>query len=316
MIPAATSVVTVTLNPAIDQTLSIPGFAAGRVNRVVSSRCDAGGKGVNVACVLADLGVETVATGFLGAGNAALFETFLATKDIADRFVRLPGLTRVGIKVVDDRTQETTDINFPGLAPAAGEIAELFERIAALAAAGRWFVLSGSVPPGLPDDVYAGLIEAIHGKGGRVVLDTSGRPLAAAMASRPDVIKPNVEELGGLVGGGLDAPAAVCRAAKTLLKQGIRLVVVSMGGDGAVFVDREHALLARPPKVTVISTVGAGDAMVGGIVYGMIHDLPLEEVARTATASGAYAVTRVGSGIEDPAEFRALTRRVEIEPLA
>ena len=316
MIPAATSVVTVTLNPAIDQTLSIPGFAEGRVNRVVSSRCDAGGKGVNVACVLADLGVETVATGFLGAGNAALFETFLANKNIADRFVRLPGLTRVGIKVVDDRTQETTDINFPGLAPAAGEIAELFERIAALAAAGRWFVLSGSVPPGLPDDVYAGLIEAIHGKGGRVVLDTSGRPLAAAMASRPDVIKPNVEELGGLVGGVLDAPAAVCRAAKTLLKQGIRLAVVSMGGDGAVFVDREHALLARPPKVMVLSTVGAGDAMVGGIVYGMIHDLPLEEVARTATASGAYAVTRFGSGIEDPAEFRALTRRVEIEPLS
>lgn len=313
MTPVAMSVVTVTLNPAIDQTLSIPGFAAGRVNRVVSSRSDAGGKGVNVACVLADLGVETLATGFLGAENAAVFETFFARKKIMDRFVRIAGSTRVGVKVVDDRKQETTDINFPGLTPAPEDVAELFERVAALAETGRWFVLSGSVPPGLSEDVYAGLIEAIHGKGGRVVLDTSGPPLEAALASRPDVVKPNAEELGALMGRPLDTPNSVRAAAVSLLKRGIRLVVVSMGGAGAVFVDREHAFLALPPKVEVRSTVGAGDAMVGGIIYGMIHDLPLEEVARMATGSGAYAVTRIGSGIEAPIEFRALTRRVEIE---
>jgi 1-phosphofructokinase len=307
------SVVTVTLNPAIDQTLTIPGFAAGRVNRVVSSRSDAGGKGVNVACVLADLGVEAIATGFLGAENAAVFETFFARKKIVDRFVRIAGSTRVGVKVVDDRTQETTDINFPGLTPAQEDVAELLKRIAGLAEPGRWFVLSGSVPPGLPDDVYAGLIEAIHAKGGRVVLDTSGPPLEAALASRPDVIKPNAEELGLLMGRPLDTPNSVRAAAMSLLKHGIRLVVVSMGGEGAVFVDREHAFLALPPKVEVRSTVGAGDAMVGGIVYGLLHDLPLEEVARMATGSGAYAVTRIGSGIEAPIEFRALTRRVEIE---
>ena len=313
MTPPPMSVVTVTLNPAIDQTLTIPGFAAGRVNRVVASRSDAGGKGVNVACVLADLGVETLATGFLGAENAAVFETFFARKKIADRFVRIAGSTRVGVKVVDDRTRETTDINFPGLTPAQDEVEELFERVAALSETGRWFVLSGSVPPGLPEDIYASLIEAIHDKGGRVILDTSGPPLEAALASRPDVIKPNAEELGALMGRPLDTPNSVRAAALSLLKRGIRLVVVSMGGAGAVFVDREHAFLALPPKVEVRSTVGAGDAMVGGIVYGMIHDLPLEEVARMATGSGAYAVTRIGAGIEAPIEFRALTRRVEIE---
>lgn len=311
--PVAMPVVTVTLNPAIDQTLTIPGFAAGRVNRVIASRSDAGGKGVNVACVLADLGVETIATGFLGAENAAVFETFFTRKKIADRFVRIAGSTRVGIKVMDDRTQETTDINFPGLAPAPEDVAGLFERVAEMTEAGRWFVLSGSVPPGLPDDVYARLIEAIHDKGGRVVLDTSGPPLAAALASRPDVIKPNAEELGQLMGRPLDTSYSARAAALGLLKHGIRLAVVSMGGNGAVFVDRDHAFLALPPKVEVISTVGAGDAMVGGIVYGLIHDLPLEEVARLASGSGAYAVTRIGSGIEAPVEFRALTRRVEIE---
>lgn len=304
--------VTVTLNPAIDQTLSIPGFAAGRVNRVIESRSVAGGKGVNVACVLADLGVEVVATGFLGADNADLFEKRFASRGIADRFVRIAGSTRVGLKIVDDLTQQTTDVNFPGLTPRGEEIDDLFERIAGLVEPGRWFVLSGSVPPGVPDDVYARLIDSIHHRGGRVVVDTSGAPLRKALASRPEVVKPNVDELSELVGQPLEAPEAVRAAGEPLLARGVQRVVVSMGGEGAVFLNGEEALLARPPKVTVRSTVGAGDAMVAGIVYGLIHDLPLADLARTATASGAYAVTRLGAGIDDLAAHRRLMDQVEI----
>ena len=303
-------VVTVTLNPAIDQTLSIPGFAAGRVNRVAGSRSNAGGKGVNVACFLADLGLDVIATGFLGAKNPELFEEGFARKGIADRFVRIEGATRTGIKIVD--AQETTDINFPGLTPQQEDIDELLSRIAALVSPGGWFVLSGSIPPGVPDNIYATMTYAIHNQGGHVLLDTSGRPLREALTSRPEVMKPNLDELSELTGRVLENPAAVRAAAASLLLQ---RVVVSMGGEGAVFVDRERSLLARPPQVPVRSTVGAGDAMVGGIVYAMIHDLPLEDLARTATASGAYAVTRVGTGIENLAEFRALMEQVEIEEL-
>jgi 1-phosphofructokinase len=310
-------VVTVTLNPAIDQTLSIPGFAAGRVNRVAASRLDAGGKGVNVASSLADLGVEAIATGFLGAENAGLFETFFIRKGIADRFVRIAGSTRVGIKIVDG--DQTTDVNFPGLTPAGRDVDELFERIAALTAPGRWFVLAGSVPAGVPDDIYARLIDSIHDGGGRVVLDTSGRPLREALAASPEVMKPNVEELGELTGQALDTPGAVRAAGESLLDRGVQRVVVSMGGDGALFVEGGveggMALLARPPRVVVRSTVGAGDAMVGGIVYGLIHELPLADLARKATAGGAYAVTRVGSGIEDLDEYERLAAEVEIETL-
>jgi 1-phosphofructokinase family hexose kinase len=306
-------VVTVTLNPAIDQTLRIPGFAVGRVNRVADSRSDAGGKGVNVASILADLGVPVVAAGFLGADNAALFEAFFVRKGIEDRFVRIAGSTRVGIKIVDD--QQTTDINFPGLTPKREEIDELFGRISGLAESGRWFVLAGSVPAGVADGVYASLIESIHEKGGRVVLDTSGRPLQEALASRPEVMKPNVDELSELAGRALDGPASVRDAGASLLDRGIQRVIVSMGGDGAVFVDPDRALLARPPKVVVRSTVGAGDAMVGGLVAGMIRGLPLDDLARLATASGAYAVTRVGSGIENRSEHQNLMNQVEIESL-
>lgn len=310
--------VTVTLNPAIDQTLSIPGFAAGRVNRVAASRSDAGGKGVNVACVLADLGLDVVATGFLGSDNTLLFETLFEQKRIADRFVRIPGCTRVGLKIVDnqivdDETRQTTDINFPGLTPTAEAIAELLDQIASLVVPGGWFVLSGSLPAGAPDSLYATLIDSIHDQGGGVVLDTSGRALFEALASAPEVMKPNVDELSELAGRALDTPAAVRAAAESLLDRGVERVVVSMGAEGALFVDRDKALLARPPRVTVRSTVGAGDAMVAGIVYAMSHDLPLEDVARTATASGAYAVTRIGAGIEDQAEHRRLAEQVEIE---
>ncbi len=306
-------VVTVTLNPAIDQTLSVPGFTAGQVNRVAESRSDAGGKGVNVASVLADLGVEVVATGFLGVENQGLFEAFFARKRIDDRFVRIAGSTRVGIKIVDDH--QTTDINFPGLSPRAEDIAELMERIASLSEPGRWFVLGGSVPPGVPDSIYSEMSELIHGRGGRVLLDTSGRPLREALAGSPEVMKPNVEELSELAGRPLQTVGDVRAAAEVLLELGIRRVVVSMGGGGAVFVDRGKALVARPPEVTVRSTVGAGDAMVGGIIAAMIEDRSLEEVARTATASGAYAVTAIGSGIDDLAEFRKLIGQVEIEEI-
>lgn len=301
------TVVTVTLNPAIDQTLSIPGFAVGQVNRVAESRSDAGGKGVNVASFLADLGVEVIATGFLGSDNAAPFENLFLRKRIEDRFVRIAGSTRVGIKIVDGH--QTTDINFPGLSPNADDLAELNSRIAALAVPGRWFVLSGSVPPGVRSGIYASMIDSIHGKGGCVALDTSGPALREALASRPEVVKPNVDELSELVG---HEPGDLPAAARAL---GVQRVAVSMGEAGAVFVDGESALLARPPRVPVRSTVGAGDAMVAGLVYGMIRELPLEEAARFATASGAYAVTRVGSGIEDPGEHRELMHRVQIERL-
>lgn len=312
-------VVTVTLNPAIDQTLTIPGFAAGQVNRVASSRSDAGGKGVNVASFLADLEMEVVATGFLGADNAGLFEDLFERKGIEDRFVRIAGSTRVGIKIVDDPSGQTTDINFPGLSPRAEDLDELLGRISILAAPGRWFVLSGSLPPGVPAGLYATMIEAIHARGGNAVLDTSGPALREAVAAGPnavpEVLKPNVEELGELVGEVLETPDAVREAAESLLERGVRRVAVSMGGEGAVFLENGRALVARPPVVPVRSTVGAGDAMVAGIVYALYRGLPLEDLARLGTASGAYAVTAVGPGIGDPLRYRELMESVRIERL-
>jgi 1-phosphofructokinase len=313
---ATASIVTVTLNPAIDQTLDIPGFAAGQVNRVASSEAHAGGKGVNVAGVLADLGAGVAVTGFLGQGNAQLFEAMFRDKGIDDRFVRIPGDTRVGIKIIDGPSGRTTDINFPGLAPPPEAFDDLCRRVDALSESGRWFALCGSLPPGIGADAYARLTDIVHAKGGSVGLDTSGAALREAIARGPDVTKPNLDELAELAGRPLDTTASVVDAARTLLLQhGVRLAVVSMGAAGAVFVDADQALVARPPRVAVKSTVGAGDAMVAGVVYGQHRGLPIDQCARLATALGAHAVTRLGAGLGRPPAHEGLLRDVTIEPV-
>lgn len=311
--------VTVTLNPAIDRTLSIRGFAVGKVNRVKDDQSDPGGKGVNVAAFLADLGLRITVTGFLGSENQELFFHFFNCNDIEDDFVRVRGLTRVGLKIVDDQTRQTTDINFPGPRVDRGDIDCLFSRFERYAAPGLWHALGGSIPAGAPVEIYARLTERIHSLGGRVLLDTSGKPLRAALESRPEhppeVLKPNIDELSELVGRSLETPQDIRAAAVSLLERGVRRVVVSMGGDGALFVDPDRALWARPPRVTVRSTVGAGDAMVAGILDSMIQGQSLDDVARRATACGAYAVTRIGPGVRDPAEIQKLMPEVEIEAL-
>ncbi len=310
------SVITVTLNPAIDQTLSVTDFSAGEVNRVESSESHAAGKGVNVAAVLADLGEKPIATGFLGHDNAAIFERLFVEKQIVDRFVRLPGETRTGIKIVDSRSGVTTDINFKGLSPTQDAIDSLAATLREDATQGRWCVLSGSVPAGLDSDIYAKLIETLRAGRTNVLLDTSGQALKDALNVGADVVKPNIVELAEIAGESIGSPAEVVRVARKLfLDRGVKLAVVSMGGDGAIFVDAERALVAKPPKVTVRSTVGAGDAMVAGLVYAQIKNLSLEQGARLATALGTYAVTRVGAGVERPSDYEQFIPAVNIVTL-
>ena len=311
-------VVTVTPNPAIDWTLTVPEFAAGAVNRVTEQRSAAAGKGVNVAAALAAHGRRVAATGFLGADNAAPFEALFARAGIEDRFVRVPGETRVGIKIVDPARGETTDVNFPGLAPSPRDVEALRETVAALAAsrAGAWFVLAGSLPPGVDPALYRELTETLRAAGARVALDTSGEPFRHALAARPHLVKPNADELAAITGRPLPDLGAVVAAAREIVAGGVELAVVSMGARGAVFVRAGEAVAARPPRVTVGSTVGAGDAMVAGTVAALLAGRALPEVARLASAFSLAALTRSTPGPATPAEVDAAAARIVVEPLA
>ena len=307
-------VLTVTLNPAIDRTVTIEDFAAGAVNRVERVEQHPGGKGVNVAVTLADAGHRVAVTGFLGRENCASFEQLFARKGIADRFVRLEGQTRVGIKIVDPRRQQTTDINFPGLTPGPADRAALLAAIAALAT--PWAVLAGSLPPGVDPTFYRDLTLALRERACRVVLDTSGDPLRYALEAAPQIIKPNIHELEAALGRPLHGQGDVIAAARDLLAGGIELVIVSMGKDGALFIDHDEVISARPPAVAVQSTVGAGDAMVAGIVSARLRGLPLADAARLATAFSVDAISRIGAGLNDPAAIAGIMEAVSVERVA
>jgi 1-phosphofructokinase len=286
-------VVTVTLNPAIDRTVTIPNFTTGAVNRAEQVTDRPGGKGVNVAAALAAYGVPVAATGFLGSENAAAFETFFQRLGIADHFVRLPGRTRTGIKVVDPSGRETTDINFPGLTPSDSDIAMLVRRVEELAASGvDWFVFAGSLPPGVRASLYRDLVTLAREHGCRVAVDTSDEPLRLAIDAAPDFIKPNIHELAVLLKQAEHDKIDVPSAARRLVARGVGLVAVSMGADGACLVNASEVVVVRPPSITARSTVGAGDAMVAGLVAAQLQSAPLSDSARLATAFSLHALTR------------------------
>ena len=270
---AVPDVVTVTPNPAIDWTLTVPNFTMGGINRVAAARSAPAGKGVNAAAALAAAGFHVAATGWLGAANAAPFEAFFAERGIADHFVRVPGETRVDVKIADPAAQRTTSVDFAGLTPPPAERSLLMERVLRLAAPNRWIVMAGSLPPGVDPGFYCELATLVAGAGARVLVDASGDPLRRALRSEPHVLKPNLRELETLVGRALPTRGDVVSAARGLLKGETELVAVSAGADGALFVTADRAVAARPPAVPVESSVGAGDAMAAGIVAARLRGL-------------------------------------------
>ncbi len=313
------AVLCVALNPAIDQTIEVAGMRVGEVNRAQRAQQDAGGKGVNVASCLADHGVEVVVTGLLGRANAGLFEALFTTKQISNECVYLDGLTRINTKLVDPQKGETTDINLPGpQLPVAGmadclrDILSVVERNAASLS---WLVLSGSLPPGWPADTYATLIQQAHACGIKVMLDTSGPALGAALLAGPDIIKPNRDELGAHLGCRLVTQEETAAAARELLdaQPMLSLIVVSMGHEGALFITRGAVVHAHPLSVRPLSSVGAGDAMVAGIVAAQLEALDLPDGARLATAFAAGKLERLGAHLPEAGRVRELALQVQLD---
>lgn len=310
---------TLTLNPAIDETITLDALVPGQVHRAKSVRQNAGGKGINVASCLADWGVPVSAHGLLGRDNTAPFDALFAAKPITDAMVRVDGATRVNLKLVD--AADTTDINLDGLAVTDETLATVLDGLAAMAAAGDMVVLAGSLPPGCPPACYADEVARLRAAGVHVLLDASGDPLARALAAPvlPHVIKPNRDELAAWAGEPLPDSAAVLAAARALNARGVAQVVVSMGSAGALFVSDEgaiHAQLALPRIASphALSTVGAGDAMVAGLAAAHVAGLGLAETARLATAFAVAKLGMAGPNLPEKANVLALAQDVITGP--
>jgi 1-phosphofructokinase len=316
-------VVTVTLNPAIDLTVTLDRLVVGAVQRASAAVSTCGGKGVNVAGCLADWGARAAATGVLGRSNDGVFADFFAGKGIADRFVRVSGETRTNIKIADRASGDTTDVNLPGLTVSDRAFDAVRAALTRCVAPDRPVVLAGSLPESMPETAWATLAGDAAGAprpappprhNARVVLDTSGAPLAAALASGEPLhaVKPNRAELEALLGRALPTIADVIAAARSLLDRGVALVVVSLGADGALFIDRAAALAAALPAKKALSTVGAGDAMVAGIAAALVEGASLERLARLAVAFASSKLDRIGPFLGPVKDVERLAAAVRV----
>lgn len=318
-------IVTLTLNPSVDRTAHLPApLAVGGVNRIASVDDSPGGKGVNVARVVAAGGVEARAVFPAPPGDP--FVTMCAASGVATSVVPATGGVRVNLTLADpDGT--TTKINAPGPELDPATLERVRSTVADLARDAQWVVLCGSVPRGVEADVYADLVTALRPVGARLAVDTSDAPLAALAArlpdAAPDLVKPNGEELGqlaGVDGAELERRAArgdtapVVAAARALRDRGVGAVLVTLGGAGAVLVDDDETWFANTPAVQVRSTVGAGDSALAGYLLAGARGLPPRDRLAWAVCHGSVAASLPGTGLPlglDPATFRPTLRRLD-----
>ena len=319
-------IVTLTMNPSVDRTATLTApLAVGGVNRVAELHDSPGGKGVNVARVLAGGGVEARAVFPAPADDP--FVSMCADVGVATAVVPTGGGVRVNLTVVDPGGT-TTKINSPGPGADAVLTADVRSTIAQLARGATWVVLCGSLPPGVPHDFYADLVTALRPEGARLAVDTSDAPLAALAArlphAAPDLVKPNGEELGQLAGvDGVELErraadgdlAPVVATARDLRARGVGAVLVTLGGAGAVLVDDDdEAWFASTPAVQVRSTVGAGDSALAGYLLAEARGARPEERLAWAVCHGSAAAALPGTGLPlglDPDTLRTTLRRLD-----
>ncbi|ORT58590.1 1-phosphofructokinase [Streptomyces sp. CB03238] len=292
-------ILTVTPNPSLDRTYEVPSLERGEVLRATGERMDPGGKGVNVSRAVAAAGHRTVAVVPLGGAPGALVAELLAAEGIEVAPVPLKGHTRSNIAVAEpDGT--LTKINAPGPWLTPGESEAILSAVGAYSPAADWVACCGSLPRGLGPEWYADLVTRAHGYGSRIALDTSGPSLPAALRARPDVVKPNAEELAEAVGRPLVTVGDALKAAEELRDAGAGAVLASLGADGQLLVSDAGALYGYAAVDAVRSNVGAGDASLAGFLAAGGAG---PDALAAAVAHGAAAVRLPGSEMPTPSDL-------------
>ncbi|EEX67163.1 1-phosphofructokinase [Vibrio metoecus] len=307
-------VVTITLNPALDLTGSMNQLNVGSVSLVEQSSLHAAGKGVNVAKVLSELGADVTVTGFLGRDNQELFCQLFNQLGVRDEFIRIDGATRINVKLVE-HNGAVSDINFPGITVTQADIDAFEATLLRLAQDHDYFVLAGSLPKGISPQRCAGWISQLRSMNKKVLFDSSREALMVGLEARPWLIKPNDEELSQWCGKELSTLKECQQAASQLAQKEIENIVISMGANGVMWLNENEWLHAKPPKMQVVSTVGAGDTLVAGLCWGHMQHMEKDNLLRFATALSALAVTQVGVGISDKEQLNTLQQQIQVSAL-
>ncbi|MBG2997670.1 1-phosphofructokinase [Proteus mirabilis] len=307
-------VATITLNPTYDLVgLSTP-IELGEVNRVTTAGFHAAGKGINVAKVLKSLGIDVTVGGFLGKENQDGFQKEFSEAGIANRFQMVEGRTRINVKLTEPNGK-VTDFNFSGFEITKQDWTRFVNDTLSWAGQFDMICVSGSVPPSIDLNDFTAWMKRLRSECMCLIFDSSREAFVAGLKALPWLVKPNHHELEIWAGRPLPELSDVVQAAHELRQQGIAHVVISLGEQGAMWVNASGAWMAKPPKCDVVSTVGAGDSMVGGLIYGLMMRQTSEHTLRLATAISALAVSQTNVGITDREQLARMMTEVELTPL-
>lgn len=291
-------VLTVSLNPAVDKTCRLDSnLVPGQVNRLESAESVAGGKAVNVAKVLRQFGVSVAAVGFLGGRTGNMIEEALEKLGIECFFTQVSGETRTSTNLLD-KAGGVTEILEPGPVISEKELREFLKQFTGCLETCELVVLSGSLPRGVPEDIYANLVKLCHMAGCPVILDASGEALRQGVQAGPDLVKPNKRELEMLMGKSLTSRGELEQAARELLRYGVKKAVVSLGTEGLLYVDESETVWQEAKKVQTENTVGCGDTVVASLCMSeLAGDDILTALSKAAALAGANAATAENGNI-------------------
>ena len=307
---------TVTLNPAMDKTVVVPSLTLDAVNRIEEMRTDPGGKGINVSKVISKLGGTSVATGILGGDTGRAIENALKELGLKTMFKYAAGETRTNMKIIDPVKHMNTDINEPGVIVSQKILDDLLDAITNELKEEDIVIISGSMPKGAPADTYYKWIKHFRKEGVKVFLDADGELFKTGIKASPYLIKPNNHELSQFAGRGLKTVKELEEVARHMMSEyGIEKIVVSMGGEGALYLTKDETICAEGLKVPVGSTVGAGDSVVAALAYAEVRKMSLEETVRLSTATGAANVMCSGTQAAEYEVIESLIPKVKYTKL-
>lgn len=288
---------TLTLNPAVDRELTVPAMEFDSVLRATESRIDFGGKGFNVSRLLKGMNEPSTAVGFLGGNAGELLQKGLQSLGIGTDFVWVSEETRTNVSIVTEAHDHYIKVNEKGPLVDESKQKELLDKIDALAKHGDWWVLAGSLPPGVTHDIYARVIQVLNQHNAHAILDTSGESLKLGCIETPYLVKPNAEEIHAITGLPVESTAEIAAAAAEVRRMGAQNVVVSMGKAGALLHTADGTWLTHTPKIQEKNPIGAGDSMVGGLVWALTQGIALKEALGWGVASGASTASLPGTEV-------------------
>jgi 1-phosphofructokinase len=290
-------ILSITLNPCVDRTLFVDGLKPNDANRVLRCETDAGGKGINAARIITELGVPVVATGFLGGRTGIYVESVLEDENVDSEFVRVSAETRLNILVEDGTGSPPTTFNQPGSPVSENDLQNLNSIIERRIEGCKFATAGGSLPPNIATDVYARFVEVARKQNVKMSVDADGESLKEALKARPFLVKPNADETERLLGEPVETLRGAVRAGERILGLGAEVAIVSMGKEGAALVTDGVSLIAEPPSIDAKSSIGAGDSMVGGFLAGLYQDMSIQDAFRLGAAAGAATAATDGSEI-------------------